>query len=98
MALKLDAERWRNMRGMPRLLEALGAEEGLTRYVGGGVRDDLLKLPIRDVDLATRIAPDEVIRRLEAGRIKAIPTGIEHGTVTAVSDGQLLEQAQDDEA
>lgn len=91
MALTLDATKWRKMRGMQRVLDALGASEGLTRFVGGGVRDDLLSLPISDIDLATRIAPDEVIRRLESARIKAIPTGIEHGTVTAISDGQSFE-------
>ncbi|WP_155265520.1 CCA tRNA nucleotidyltransferase, partial [Sphingomonas segetis] len=76
---------------MARLLDALGATEGLTRYVGGAVRDDLLDLPVSDVDLATRLQPDEVIRRLEAARIKAVPTGIDHGTVTAVSDGHAYE-------
>ena len=72
-------------------LNALGAEEGLTRYVGGAVRDELLRLPVSDIDLATRIPPDEVIRRLEEAKIKAVPTGIEHGTVTAVSDGHPFE-------
>lgn len=91
MVLTLDAAKWRKKRGMKRLLGALGGEEGLTRYVGGAVRDDLLGLPISDLDLATRIPPDEVVRRLEKARIKAVPTGIEHGTVTAVSDGQPVE-------
>lgn len=91
VALTLDAPKWRKMRGMKRLLAALGADEGLTRYVGGAVRDDLLGLPINDIDLATRIAPAEVITRLEKARIKAVPTGIEHGTVTAVSDGHPFE-------
>ena len=76
---------------MTRLLDALGADEGLTRYVGGAVRDNLLHLPVSDVDLATRLQPDEVVRRLEAARIKAVPTGIDHGTVTAVSDGHPYE-------
>jgi poly(A) polymerase len=89
--LKLDAAKWRRRRGTARLLEALGAEEGLTRYVGGAVRDDLLGLPVSDVDVATRIEPDEVIRRLEAAKIKAVPTGIDHGTITAVSDGHPFE-------
>ncbi|HEY7006873.1 MAG TPA: CCA tRNA nucleotidyltransferase, partial [Sphingomicrobium sp.] len=44
MALKIDAAKWRRRRGMKRLLDALGADEGLTRYVGGAVRDDLLQL------------------------------------------------------
>jgi poly(A) polymerase len=91
VALRLDAAKWRKKRGLRRLLEALGAEEGLTRYVGGAVRDDLLQLPISDIDLATRIPPGEVIRRLEAAKIKAVPTGIEHGTITAVSDAQPFE-------
>ena len=61
--LKLDAAKWRRRRGMRRLLDALGADEGLTRYVGGAVRDDLLHLPISDVDLATRLQPREVVKQ-----------------------------------
>jgi len=91
MELKLDAPKWRRIRGMTRLLNALGAKEGLTRYVGGAVRDGLLGLPVNDVDLATRLEPDDVIRRLEEARIKAVPTGIDHGTITAVSDGHPFE-------
>ena len=91
MALRLDAAKWRKRRGMTRVLHALGAEEGLTRYVGGAVRDDLLGLPVSDIDLATRIKPDEVMARLQKARIKAVPTGIDHGTITAVSDGRAVE-------
>ena len=91
MELKLDAAKWRKRRGMARLLRALGADEGLTRYVGGAVRDDLIGLPVSDVDLATRLKPQEVVERLEAARIKAVPTGIDHGTVTAISDGHAVE-------
>lgn len=91
MELKLEAPKWRKRRGMARLLRALGGDEGLTRYVGGAVRDDLLGLPVSDLDLATRLRPEEVIERLEKARIKAVPTGIDHGTVTAVSDGQPVE-------
>jgi poly(A) polymerase len=91
VALTLDAAKWRKKRGTKRLLAALGADEGLTRYVGGAVRDDLLGLPVSDIDLATRIEPLEVIERLEKAKIKAVPTGIDHGTVTAVSDGHPFE-------
>jgi len=91
VVLTLDAARWRKKRGIKRLLVALSADEGLTRYVGGAVRDDLLGLPVNDIDLATRIPPDEVIERLEKAKIKAVPTGIDHGTVTAVSDGHPFE-------
>jgi poly(A) polymerase len=91
VALKLDAAKWQKKRGMKRLLDALGADECLTRYVGGAVRDDLLGHPISDIDLATRIAPNQVVERLEKARIKAVPTGIDHGTITAVSDGHPFE-------
>ena len=89
--MKLDADRWRNRRGVARILAALGADEGLTRYVGGAVRDELLQIPVNDIDFATRLRPDEVIARLEAAHIKAVPTGIAHGTITAVADGQPAE-------
>ncbi len=61
------------------------------RVVGGAVRDALLGIAVQDVDFATPLAPGEVMRRLEAGGIKAVPTGIAHGTVTAVADGQAFE-------
>ena len=91
MDLRLDAAKWLKRRGMRKLLKALGASDGLTRYVGGAVRDDLVGFPVSDIDLATRLRPPEVIERLEATNIKTIPTGIDHGTVTAVSDGQTVE-------
>ena len=89
--MKLDAARWRGRRGVARILDALGADEGLTRYVGGAVRDELLQIPVNDIDFATRLRPDDVVARLEAARIKAVPTGIAHGTITAVADGQPAE-------
>lgn len=76
-------------RGMPRLLAALGP--GNARFVGGAVRDTLLSLPVQDLDLATSLTPYEVMRRLGAAGIKTVPTGIAHGTVTAVSEGQVAE-------
>lgn len=76
---------------MKALLTALGASEGQTRYVGGCVRDTMLELPVSDVDLATRLQPQEVIERLQQARIKAVPTGIAHGTVTAVIHGSPVE-------
>ena len=82
---------WRTRPGMKRLLSALDADQGASRYVGGAVRDSLLGIPVSDVDIATRIEPDEVVKRLEKARIKAIPTGIAHGTVTAVSGGSVVE-------
>ncbi len=89
--MKLPDAAWQHRPGMDALRRALGAEEGLTRYVGGCVRDTLLRLKVSDVDLATRLEPKEVIRRLQEARIKAVPTGLAHGTVTAVSAGQPVE-------
>jgi poly(A) polymerase len=82
---------WRERPGLDRLAEALGAGDGAARYVGGAVRDTLLGLPVADIDVATRHAPDIVVERLEAAGIKAIPTGIAHGTITAVSAGTVVE-------
>ena len=82
---------WRSRTGMKRLLGALGAEAGETRYVGGCVRDTLLGLPVSDVDLATRLTPEKVLERLGKARIKAVPTGIAHGTITAVIAGAPVE-------
>ena len=76
---------------MQRLLETLDAHAGHTRYVGGWVRDTLLHLPVRDVDLATRLRPEDVMARLRKAGIKAVPTGLAHGTVTAVVEGQPVE-------
>ena len=91
MAVKLDAARWWDQPGIRDLLDVLGARDGLIRFVGGTVRDELLGIPHADVDLATRLNPNAVMERLGATKIKAIPTGIDHGTITAVSRGQVAE-------
>jgi poly(A) polymerase len=69
------------------VLDALNGEGEETRVVGGAVRDLLLGEPVGDVDLATTALPQETIRRGKAAGFKAVPTGIEHGTVTLVRDG-----------
>lgn len=73
------------------MLEALDAAADMTRLVGGAVRDALLGLPVSDFDLATRLTPAAVVARLEAAGVKTVPTGIAHGTVTAISHGQSFE-------
>jgi poly(A) polymerase len=85
-----DAE-WQHDDGLKRVLAALDDVYGGPRYVGGAVRDTLLGLPVSDVDIATALLPEEVINRLEVAGIKAIPTGIEHGTVTAAVTGKNYE-------
>ena len=85
------APRWLDRPGIARLLAALDADHGGARFVGGAVRDALLGLDPDDLDLATPHHPDEVVRRLTAAGIKVVPTGIAHGTVTAVSSGTVVE-------
>lgn len=63
----------------------MDGDEG--RAVGGAVRDSLMGREVRDVDFATTATPDIVTARAEAAGIKAVPTGIDHGTVTLVSHG-----------
>ena len=62
-----------------------------TRAVGGAVRDALLGLPVTDVDFATTAVPEKVMARARKAGLKAIPTGIAHGTVTVVADGVAFE-------
>jgi poly(A) polymerase len=91
MELRLDVAKWWQQTGMRELLTVLGAHDGLTRFVGGTVRDELLGIPHSDIDVATRLDPQQVLARLKATKIKAVPTGIEHGTITAVSRGHVVE-------
>ncbi|HBF30719.1 CCA tRNA nucleotidyltransferase [Rhizobium sp.] len=74
-----------------RVLTLLNANGGQARVVGGAVRNSLLSAPVGDIDLATTLLPTDVMARAEATGIKAIPTGIEHGTVTLVVDGKPFE-------
>jgi poly(A) polymerase len=66
------------------LLAALDAPAGETRLVGGAVRDALIGVAGADIDLATRLTPQQVMVRVKAAGLKAVPTGLAHGTVTAV--------------
>lgn len=69
------------------VMAALG--EGF--FVGGCVRNALLGAPVADIDIATPLFPDETVRKLEAAGLKVVPTGLAHGTVTAVHDGTAIE-------
>ncbi len=89
--MRLPPQPWADSEGAQAILAALDADAGTTRLVGGAVRDALLGLPVKDVDLATQLLPDEVARRLKAAGLKAVPTGIAHGTVTAVAPGITME-------
>jgi poly(A) polymerase len=81
-ALILPDAAWRVQDGLDHLCAVLGA--GAARYVGGAVRDTLLGLDVADVDIATELPPEDVLDQLRAAGIKAVPTGLAHGTITAV--------------
>ena len=74
-----------------RVFAALSGDGIETRAVGGAVRDALLGLEVADIDFATTATPDKVMARARKAGLKAIPTGIEHGTVTIVADGVAFE-------
>lgn len=78
----LPAADWTGRADLAALVGALGA--GNARYVGGAVRDTILGIPVKDVDIATPLEPRMVMQRLHDAGIQAVPTGIEHGTITAV--------------
>ena len=71
-------------------LEAAGGA-GCARFVGGCVRNALMNKPVDDIDIATILTPPQVIEAVRAAGLKAVPTGIDHGTVTVVSGGQPFE-------
>lgn len=89
--LTLPESPWRAREGLARLCEVLGASEGKVRFVGGAVRDTLLGIDAADIDLATTHSPERVIALLKGSAIKAVPTGLAHGTVTAVLPGGPVE-------
>lgn len=82
---------WRDEPGTRAVIAALTAAGGAPRFVGGCVRDGLLGRPVTDVDLATRLRPEAVMAALQAAGIRVVPTGIDHGTVTAIADGRPFE-------
>ncbi|HRX75594.1 MAG TPA: CCA tRNA nucleotidyltransferase, partial [Hyphomonas sp.] len=67
------------------------ARPGGSRFVGGCVRNTLRGIPADDIDIATQILPEDVIRALDAAGIRSVPTGLDHGTITAVVSGAPFE-------
>ena len=89
MVTRLPEGIWNSRQDLTALITALGNENA--RFVGGMVRDALLGVAAKDIDIATPLLPEEVKDRLHKAAIKAIPTGIEHGTITAVLPGGNVE-------
>ena len=84
----LGQRHWMTAPATAAVFDALEAEGGpdCARFVGGCVRNALVGRPIDDIDIATTLTPERVKTALGRAKIRAVPTGIEHGTITAVSD------------
>jgi poly(A) polymerase len=79
---------WLTQGPLARLLALLDRDGEEARVVGGAVRNALLEEPHGDIDVATTAMPAEVVRRAEQAGFKVVPTGIDHGTVTVIVDGE----------
>ncbi len=99
MSLKIERhivrQHWMLEEATVSLVKALqgsvAEEEPQVLFVGGCVRNAVMDIPVDDIDMATPLMPDEVIQILEKENIKVIPTGIDHGTVTAVMNDRVFE-------
>lgn len=88
---ELPPQDWLDAPETQAVMAALSAGGASPRFVGGCVRDALAHRPVKDVDIATPDPPERVIELLEAAGLKAVPTGIAHGTVTAIAHGKPFE-------
>ncbi|MGA0601670.1 CCA tRNA nucleotidyltransferase [Caulobacter sp. KR2-114] len=93
MSETLSPQPWMKHPGTIAVMAALEAAggAGCARFVGGCVRNALLRKPVDDIDIATVLTPDQTIAALKAAGLKAIPTGVDHGTVTAIAEGRPFE-------
>ncbi|MDE2164938.1 MAG: CCA tRNA nucleotidyltransferase [Alphaproteobacteria bacterium] len=82
---------WMREAATRRVMRALTAPDAAPRFVGGAVRDAVLGRTVIDIDIATPLKPEAVMERLTAAGIRAVPTGIAHGTVTAATPKRHFE-------
>ncbi|WP_421863478.1 CCA tRNA nucleotidyltransferase [Parvibaculum sp.] len=82
---------WLNEADTKAVMEALAGKGGVARFVGGSVRNALMNEPVSDIDIATSETPESAKALLEAKGIKVVPTGIDHGTITAVTPTRHFE-------
>ena len=89
----LPPQAWLTRPATVAVMDALAAAGGAdaARFVGGCVRNALLRRPVADIDIATTVTPEAVIAAMRVAGLKTVPTGIAHGTVTAVADRQSFE-------
>ena len=88
---RLPDSAWLAQDGLAHVLAVLDHAGEEARVVGGAVRNALFGQPPGDVDIATTAVPDSVIERARGAGFKAVPTGIDHGTVTVIVDGTPFE-------
>ncbi len=88
---RLTDAAWLTDEPLTRVFDILDCDGEEARAVGGAVRNTLMALPVHEIDVATTALPDEVVRRARRAGIRAVPTGIDHGTVTLVVNGQPFE-------
>jgi poly(A) polymerase len=89
-AKTIAVQDWMQAKETAAVMQALGgAAQAL--FVGGCVRNMLLGVAVDDIDIATVWPPQESTRKLEEAGIKVVPTGIDHGTVTAITGGKAFE-------
>lgn len=81
---KMISPPWLNDYPIIKLLSCLSRDPNKIRFVGGCVRDSILRLPVKDIDLATSYLPDETMNLLIKNEIKVVASGLSHGTVTAI--------------
>lgn len=93
MSHRLQGQDWLTASATRAVMAALATAGGseCARFVGGCVRNALIGAAIDDIDIATTLTPDEVVAALKASGLRSVPTGIEHGTVTAISEHQPFE-------
>ncbi len=91
MTASIHTQPWLSTPETRAVMEALSRDGGAARFVGGCVRNALLGVAVEDIDIATPLTPDEVTRRLVAQGLRAEPTGIAHGTITAIANKKPFE-------
>ncbi len=87
----LQAHEMLQTSGLPEVFSAIAKAGGEARIVGGAVRNALLGEPVQDIDIATDLLPEQVVAAAKRAHLKAVPTGIDHGTVTIVSHNRGFE-------
>ncbi len=91
MVETLKKQAWLNDKRLHRLFETIEAAGGQIRIAGGAVRNGLWGLPISDIDAATTLTPDVVLNVCKKAGFVVHPTGLQHGTITVVVDGLVVE-------